>query len=478
MRLLLTRFGRRQIPLAACAAATALCLITAPGATAKPGHLDPAFGVNGKVAVPLEGNSDVLTGFGYHVYVERERNGRILAAGGEQIFRYTPSGRVDRNFANDGMLSIPTVEGRSFEIEGLTLDALGRIVVVGDSRKFVTDTEPPIPAILRFGPDGTPDPSFGGGDGVVLTDFGLPKWPYGNNRSSRPYNHLTGVAVDKADRILVTGGVEASERKFGVIYQGFVARLDSTGSMDPSFGSHGSGAYMVPPAAESNIVSSADSLLVDSSEGIFYLAPSEIEFSGPPGPPAFIDRLTSAGAADVTFGKEGRTGITRGSVPNPGGLPGWRETPVQIALDSSGRILVLWQKSVQRLYANGTIDHTFGHRGTAKVQIPGESSVLAGFAVTPNDGIVAAGTEQRTSQSKRRAILVRVGPKGGFDRRVGHRGVASVPQRTASGATDTGGLRVIVDARGRAIVAGVVSGVVGSKTPSTGTGLALWCFDL
>jgi uncharacterized delta-60 repeat protein len=158
------------------------------------GALDPGFGPDaGGVFVdrtaPAEGVPALV----------RLGDGRLLRVGRAQsgpskikVVRYTATGALDDTFGSGGSMpvALPTLPTYHAPVAA-TVDAEGRIVIVGSASDtnglYVGDI-----FVARLRSDGTPDPSFGGGTGMVRTDLGAG-------------DHPAGVAVLADGRIIVAG---------------------------------------------------------------------------------------------------------------------------------------------------------------------------------------------------------------------------------------------------------------------------------
>lgn len=164
------------------------------------GELDPAFDENGLVATNIEpGSSD------FEEAMTVDAGSRIVAVGitflpsgtdeGQPfIVRYTPSGALDASFAGDGILT-GNDEGRYNDI---AIDSEGRLLIVGSSDELLLDGGD---VLARYLPNGTLDPTFGGGDGFVPVGFGMG----------------TAVAAAPDERIAVAGDYPIGEGlEFGV----------------------------------------------------------------------------------------------------------------------------------------------------------------------------------------------------------------------------------------------------------------------
>ena len=142
------------------------------------GSLDPGFSGDGKVTTAFDGGGSNSDG-ARAVIVQPD--GKIIAAGfsdrgsGNNDFalaRYNTNGSLDDGglsditggdqFGNGGKV-ITGIGGADFA-NALVLQPDGKIIVVGDGGGDF--------AVVRYDANGTPDPTFGGGDGIVTTDFG------------------------------------------------------------------------------------------------------------------------------------------------------------------------------------------------------------------------------------------------------------------------------------------------------------------
>jgi uncharacterized delta-60 repeat protein len=237
----------------------AVAIVGAGGASAAV-HLDHSYGKNGVVKLP----GKKVPGQTAREAVAIEPDGGLILATNRTLQRLDPAGRLDRGFGAAGTVTPPAVNGGKFAISGVAVDGQGRIVVVGTS----TPPQPPgkeLPfhlnwtiaqpyeaahtdvRILRYLAHGRLDPSFGR-HGIVETDFGLPTPEYeGVKLASAPAVEATGVAIDGAGRIVITGG--AAERVVSdcfhddyfptISYASFIGRLSEAGTVDTSFGRGG-----------------------------------------------------------------------------------------------------------------------------------------------------------------------------------------------------------------------------------------------
>jgi uncharacterized delta-60 repeat protein len=183
------------------------------------GSLDTTFGTGGLVVTDF---GEVL--FEHAVAVTIQSDGRIVAAGRANfsiaVARYLADGSLDASFDGDGLV-LTSVGGPSFSLSGMALHANGRIVVTGSlpTPGGVLDDF----AVVRFKTDGSLDTSLGGA-GIVTTDF------------SGGFDIPTAVAIQEDGKIVVSGFIvdlAVFDTRFAV------ARFNEDGSLDAAFGSAG-----------------------------------------------------------------------------------------------------------------------------------------------------------------------------------------------------------------------------------------------
>jgi uncharacterized delta-60 repeat protein len=130
------------------------------------GHLDRSF-FGGIVEVVFPGQDDAV---GVDVVLQAHKTVVVgyAGAGGMDsiaVARLGPRGHYDAGFDADGQaLFAPTTSNVPGGAVGL---AGGKIVIAGTVTTSDTDI-----ALLRITKDGAPDPTFGGGDGLVIDDLG------------------------------------------------------------------------------------------------------------------------------------------------------------------------------------------------------------------------------------------------------------------------------------------------------------------
>jgi uncharacterized delta-60 repeat protein len=266
------------------------------------GMLDTTFGEDGKVSSP---RSDA--GGCYAVAIQADRK---IVAGGGVLVRYSTDGTLDTSFGEDGIVAAPA--------GALAIQADGKIVVGGgalarynsdgtldstfgdggvadvpadavaiqaDGKIVVSDTGDE--TLSRVNGDGTLDDTFGT-DGTVSTDlFTTGGW-------------VNAIAIQPDGKIVAAGGGLDCEGGCDLLFALF--RFNADGTLDTTFGSSGvigyttQEAYDVTIQSDGKIVAAGVAGPYDTSSSWFA-----------------IQRHNTDGAADTTFGGDGRvyTGFTR-----------------------------------------------------------------------------------------------------------------------------------------------------------------------
>lgn len=135
------------------------------------GTLDASFGNGGKVATTLPGGAG---GSAYAVTLQPD--GKIVAGGSYDFYwfavaRYTLHGGLDRTFGGDGFAITDVGQGGEQWVSGLVIRASGKVVAVGGEGPHEGGEASPRFVLTRYRANGVLDPTFGGGDGKVITKF-------------------------------------------------------------------------------------------------------------------------------------------------------------------------------------------------------------------------------------------------------------------------------------------------------------------
>lgn len=307
------------------------------------GTLDTTFGSGGVAKVDL-GGSD--TAFDMVVL----NDDRIVMVGARALgilalVRLNVDGSPDATFGGgDGIAAVTLGSG------------LRASIAVQSDGKYVVATDDGADWIVaRFNTDGALDSTFGGGDGIVTTDFS------GNDTAF--------AALIQADGKIVVGGQGAG--KFAL------ARYDSGGTLDPGFGTGGK-ATLATGVDAGTIQGIALQFGKIVAGGNVNTNNNNSDFA--------VARFNTDGTPDTTFGTSGYTKTDFAG-----------DAPRALAIQADGKILLAGSVSVYhssfavaRYAADGVIDSTFGVAGKAEADWGGKA--VGEALVVQSDGkIVMAG---------------------------------------------------------------------------------------
>lgn len=183
------------------------------------GSLDASFDGDGIQLTPVSLGTDVATS------IALQNNGKIVAAGysdlGFSTVRYNTDGSLDVTFDNDGIQTTALASGAD-KARSVAIQADGKIVVAG-----VAYPASGVFGVVRYnGTDGSLDNTFDS-DGILTTVVG----PIDDAANS--------VSIQTDGKIVVTGYAENSFLN----YDFAVARYNTNGTLDNTFGAGGIGIY-------------------------------------------------------------------------------------------------------------------------------------------------------------------------------------------------------------------------------------------
>jgi uncharacterized delta-60 repeat protein len=320
-----------------------VALVLSSLATGAAGDLDPSFGNGGKVVTDLGANERALA-------TAIQSDGKIVVAGQDidgrayrdfLVVRYGADGSLDPSFGAGGHVRTD-FEGSDWA-EGVLIQPDGKIVAAGYAGgRF---------GVARYNADGSLDGSFGEG-GKVRTAVG----PGGASSAA-------AVALQADGKIVVAGeaSITSDDSDFALV------RYNPDGGLDGGFGAGGKVVTAFTPA-------------LDFAFGVAVDADGKITAGGVAGrtSPSFGDaalaRYNPDGSLDTSFGAMGKV-----TAPDSGFVQGF-------ALQPDGKI-VLSGHALIRYMRNGSIDTGFGADGRLAL-----TNVVARAVAVQADGkIVAAG---------------------------------------------------------------------------------------
>jgi uncharacterized delta-60 repeat protein len=410
--------------------------------------IDPLANVINSVAInvtPAVNNAPVLTTAGNGVAttdfgplsaqarsVVVQTDGKVVVAGyaqdiqsgayNSELVRYNADGSIDTTFGTGGIVS----SGPSFATgSGVVLQADGKIVTAG-----AVFGSPNHFALARYNSDGSFDTSFGAA-GKVVTDFG----------STVPF----GMMIQPDGKIVLTGGA-GNGANFAV------ARFNSDGSFDTSFGTGGkvttdfSGSTYV---AGYGVARTPDGKIVVAGVKEFVGSGFDYDFA--------VARYNDDGSLDTSFGTGGKVTTDFASTD---------DIPYTVTVQADGKIVVAGitdpgnasNFGLVRYNVDGSLDASFGNGG--KVATDFGANFEAGNSVTMQaDGkIVVAGFSFLGSFNVDFA-LARYNSDGSLDTSFGTGGKVT----TNFGSNNESAISVVIQPDGKIVLAGSSNnGVAGS----------------
>ncbi len=332
--------------------------------TAQPGDLDPTFGNGGKLT----------DGPGLANGVAIQPDGKLIVVGGKSggftsnafmVARYNGDGSRDTTFGGDG--EVTTDIGFSYELaQAVAIQPNGKIVVAGTTWDG-SGSQWGHFSLVRYNPDGSLDLSFGGGDGIVVTENLGTGWVTAN-----------AVAIQADGKIVVAGMSDYNLYDFPYLT---VIRYNPDGSLDTSFGGDGIGensvfmrfqeAYSVAIQTNGKIVAA----------GYYYSAGNGADFA--------IARYNADGTLDTTFSGDGIVNTRIGP---------FTDMAKSVAIQTDGKIVAAGFSDGARQYLtvirydpDGSLDPTFDGDGIVTTLV-GTDAGASSIAVQSDGKLVVAGT--------------------------------------------------------------------------------------
>jgi uncharacterized delta-60 repeat protein len=310
------------------------------------------------------------------------------------VVRYNPDGSLDSSFNGTGKVATDLNLNSDDIGNAVTLQSDGRIVAAGQSADDF--------GLVRYNSNGSLDESFGGGDGIVTTNFGTGATDIGR------------AVVIQGDGKITVAGRSRSELAF--------ARYDPDGTLDASFDLDG----LLVQNAGNNYISGnggywgmalqADGKIVAAGDG--WRGDFRNDFT--------VSRLNQNGTFDLSF--KGGDGIAATDVN------GRFDEARSVAIQPDGKIVVGGSAqnstgghdlAVTRYNPDGTLDTSFDSDGIAITDIQGHPDEAgAAVAIQPDGKIVLVGkTDNAVDGSLDDGVLIRYNSNGTLDTTFGNNGI-------------------------------------------------------
>lgn len=270
--------------------------------------------------------------------------------------------------------------------------------------------------------EGDLDPSFGGG-GIIIADFGVPS--------------VAEAAIVQPNTQIILAGTAGQDFA--------IARFNSNGSLDTSFGNTGK----VRIDFGGNDLGNAAVLQPDGKIIVAGTVLSSTSNGTPTGGDVGLARFNSDGTLDTAFGTGGKVITDFGSSDSGNG----------VALQPDGKIVAVGSTSgglvLARYNPDGTLDPTFGNGGKTTLTATNSPNGNA-VAIQPDGKIVVAGSQLTSGglgPSQFALAAVRFNSDGTLDTSFGNAGIA-----TGRGGSFSSANAIAVQPDGKLVEAAVYAG--------------------
>lgn len=326
-------------------------------------------------------------------------NNQIIMAGGGDNFtaiKLTADGAYDTTFGNNGKVIIG-FPGYDATVNEIILQPDGKIVlagelyIIGGNYNFI---------IVRLNENGTIDETFNG-TGKLIFDFG------------ENINYCESAKLQSDGKIVVAGqtGIN-SNADFAV------ARINSDGSFDSSFGINGKQRINVQSDDRGKSV-------VIQTDGKIIIGGSSYPATGIVASWFAVVRLTTSGQLDTTYSGDG---IALAKISGGG-----NDSVARMMIQADGKTVLLANSyisgsqdfGVVRFTTSGALDTSFS--GDGKLSIPifaSSSDYPKALAVQPDGKIILLGNSTITSTQKTISV-VRLTSSGQLDTTFNNDGIAT-----------------------------------------------------
>jgi uncharacterized delta-60 repeat protein len=339
------------------------------------GTSDTTFGTNGLVQTSFSIPNSLVNDDSLAYAVALQSDGKILVGGdigpglAFGMARYTSNGQLDTSFGNGGKV-ITNVQNLA-GIRGISMQNDGKIIAVGYTKQ-ISDF-----VVVRYTNNGLLDTSFGGGDGIVITDF------FGDT------DIATAVKLQSDGKVLVAGSAVDAD----LLVDFAIARYNIDGSLDTTFNGIGLKTIFTECGPEMSGCG-IDALGIQPDGKIAVVGSND----------------------DIYLARFNTDGSQLGGVI-PTNVGGSSDKAFSLAIDLVGGIFVAGSTIsagnedffVAKYQSSGTLDTTFDDGdGIVTTNLGSNSDIGHAIAFQPNGGIIVGGSKGNFG-SKEFAVVRYVG---------------------------------------------------------------------
>ncbi len=328
------------------------------------GTIDTSFGTDGSTTL------ENFFGHGQINGMALDANGRVLIAGSSdfvEVYCLTSNGAIDTTFGVNGKADLTGNFGGAYSIQVL---ANGKILVAGQEATDINGVFSGNFMIARLNANGIPDTTFGTSDGIS------------NAGSTDADNEvLFKISVLSNNKILALARVwTGSDWDIAVI------RYNANGTLDTTFNGNG--------------FSTFGSAAFDNPRDMAVQADGKILVSGVYGDSVefLMVRINADGSTDTSFGNNGVVQTI---------IDGDSQSLAMKLLDNQEILLIglagvdFYNQNfaIAKYNANGSIDTDFGNQGVVLTDFNGGFDAASAAVITPDNMLVVTGTAENLNDS-------------------------------------------------------------------------------
>jgi uncharacterized delta-60 repeat protein len=349
------------------------------------GSLDSSFGSGGKFSTRVGKYWDTVAATAI------QPDGKILVAGDSmfivngtlsghlmQLVRYNANGSLDTTFGSKGVVSFSFTRNSSQESGNVAVQSDGKIDLAG----WVAGS-PNALALVRFTSNGSLDTTFGsGGSEQIHVNSGGIGEPDNGSRVQ--------LVLQPDGRMVVSGTVTLPTTPGNYDTYAALARVNSNGTLDSSFGNGGE-------------VAAALGSTASQAAGLALQQEGKLVVVGHARNPLFVDmalaRFNSNGALDSSFNGTGLLDLDIGVAPYNADLHYHQNALNDVAIQSDGKFVAAGvadgdsysRFALLRVNGNGSVDSTFGNAGLILTSITSNGDSPNAIALQSDGKIVLGG---------------------------------------------------------------------------------------
>ena len=346
-------------------------------ATKTIGGLDPSFGTGGLAShdVGLASVAGVIAYGAQSVLI-----GPVGTAPDESfgVTRYNADGSLDTSFGTNGVAVSSFGTGVDAVPSSLVQLVNGDVLVAGTATTYAADGITVVGsefALAEYLPDGTVNPAFGNGSGLVLVSFDA-------TPGALTHDVLRAIAVSQQGVIFLGGSTDAAGAGNTDLA---VAALSAAGTPDTDFGDGGLTTVDVAGGPDS-----VNALAVASNGEPVAAGLATVDGVGQ----VVLAKFLTSGVLDPRFGTKGLLTEAVGSV---------FDEAESVVIQPKGQIVIGGLTAtgagaglssdflLQRFTSNGRADRSFGTGGTVVTAFAGRASAVTQVVLQTDGEIVASG---------------------------------------------------------------------------------------